>query len=73
MSETRESPSGLTSPVRDEELIRFRACEYLAGLSKELSAVAFKNGLDSLAIIFELARQDAERILKSSDEHLNRS
>jgi hypothetical protein len=73
MSETRHSPASVQSLVQDEKLIRFRACEYLAGLSKELSAVAFKNGLDSLAIIFELARQDAERFLNCSDEHLNRS
>lgn len=73
MSETRHSPASVQTLVQDEKLIRFRACELLAGLSKELSAVAFKNGLDSLAIIFELARQDAERFLNSSDEHLNRS
>ena len=73
MNKAQHSPTSANTLVRDNEVIRIHACEYLAGLSKELSAVAFKNGLDSLAIIFELARQDAERILKSSDDHLNRS
>ena len=73
MSETRGGPSSLKSLAQDEVLARFRTCEYLSGISKELSKVAFKNGLDTLAIIFEMARQDAERILQASDEHLNRS
>ncbi len=73
MNKAQHGLSSLTTLVREDELTRLRACEYLAGMSKELSTVAFKNGLDSLAIIFELARQDAERLLKSSDEHLHRS
>ena len=73
MSEIRGGPSSLKLLARNEELTRFRACEYLAGMSEELSKVAFKNGLDTLAIIFELARKDAERILQASDEHLKRS
>ncbi len=73
MSNAQHGLASVNTLVREEELTRFRACEYLAGLSKEMSTVAFKNGLDSLAIIFELARQDAERILRSSDDHLNRS
>lgn len=73
MSEMRDRPSSLKSLARDEEPARFHTCEYLAGISKDLSRLAFENGLDTLAIIFDKARQDAERILEASDEHLNRS
>jgi hypothetical protein len=55
------------------EATRYAVCEYIGELSKELAGFAFNNGFDSLAIIFEMARQDAERILRASDEHLSRS
>jgi hypothetical protein len=55
------------------EAIRYAACEYMGEMSKELANFAFNNGFDSLAIIFEMARKDAARILQASDEHLSRS
>lgn len=73
MSGTRAGSSSLKLLARNEGLARLSTCEYLAEMSEQLSEIAFKNGLDSLAIIFEKARQDAERILQASDEHLNRS
>lgn len=73
MSETRRKSSSVELLARDEELARFRTCEYLEGISKDLARLAFENGFDTLAIIFDMARQDAERILKASDKHLNRS
>jgi hypothetical protein len=30
------------------------------------------NGLDSLAVLFDMAREDARRIRASSDEHVDR-
>jgi hypothetical protein len=57
--------------MQDAEATRFRTCEYLAEMSKELAQIAFNNDLDTLAIIFDMARQDAERILQTSDEHLS--
>ncbi len=47
-------------------------CEYLEDMSKQLSILAFKNGLDSLAVLFDMARQEAERLRVLSDEHLGR-
>lgn len=59
---------GETDPAK----IRHGAREYLESMSQELSELAFKNGWDSLAVLFELARQEAERIRRASDEHPNR-
>jgi hypothetical protein len=73
MSKTARGPSSVELLTRDEEPASFYTCEYLAGISKDLSRLAYENGLDTLAIIFDMARQDAERILQASDEHLNRS
>lgn len=52
--------------------LRRAACDYLEKMSKELTDLAFKNDFNSLAMIFEMARQEAERIRLSSDEHLDR-
>jgi hypothetical protein len=56
----------------DVARLRHGAREYLECMSQELSEIAFKNGWDSLAVLFEMARQEAERIRRSSDEHLDR-
>jgi hypothetical protein len=52
--------------------IRYAACEYLEGISRDLCELAYKNGFDSLTVIFEMAREEAERLRLASDEHLNR-
>jgi hypothetical protein len=48
------------------------ACAYFEEMSKELSELAYRNGLESLTVIFEMAREEAERIRLASDEHLDR-
>jgi hypothetical protein len=53
-------------------MIRHGTRDYLEKMSQELSDIAFKNGWDSLAVIFEMARQEAERMRRASDEHLMR-
>lgn len=53
--------------------MRHDICEYLERMSKELSDIAYKNKLDTLAIIFEMARKDARRILITSDAHIDHS
>jgi len=47
-------------------------CEYLESVSQGLSKMAYVNGLDSLAVLFDMAREDARRIRASSDEHVDR-
>jgi hypothetical protein len=54
-------------------MLRHGTRDYLEKMSRELSEIAFKNGWDSLAVIFEMARQEAERMRRASDEHLVRS
>jgi hypothetical protein len=51
--------------------VRHGVREYLESMSEELSELAYKSGMDSLAVIFEMARQEAERIRCASDEHLD--
>jgi hypothetical protein len=63
---------GLMLDGADSAKLRHATCEYFEGMSKELSDLAYKNDLDSLAIIFEMARQDARRIRLASDDHLDR-
>jgi hypothetical protein len=46
--------------------------EYLKDMSKELSIVAYNNGMDSLAVLFDMVREEAERLRVRSDEHLER-
>ncbi|HEY2755013.1 MAG TPA: hypothetical protein VGJ01_04640 [Pseudolabrys sp.] len=59
--------------VADEAaMLRHGTRDYLEKMSQELSEIAFKNGWDSLAVIFEMARQEAERMRRASDEHLVR-
>lgn len=46
--------------------------DYLEAMSEGLSEIAYRNGMDSLAVIFEMARQEAERLRCASDDHLDR-
>jgi hypothetical protein len=64
-------PSLIFDDVNAEKL-QHAACAYLEDMSKQLSDLAYKTRLDSLAMIFEMARQEAERIRLASDEHLER-
>lgn len=57
----------------DAARLRHGTRDYLEKMSHELSDIAFKNGWDSLAVIFEMARQEAERMRRASDDHLVRS
>jgi hypothetical protein len=72
MSDLRAQISGLIFVESDPAQIRHDARDYLESMSQELAELAFKNGWDSLAVIFEMARQEAERIRRASDEHLAR-
>jgi hypothetical protein len=56
----------------DVERLRHAVCEYLESVSQGLSKMAFVNGLDSLAVLFDMAREDAKRIRAGSDEHVDR-
>jgi hypothetical protein len=56
----------------DVERARHAVCEYLESVSQGLSKMAYANGLDSLAVIFDMAREDARRIRTSSDKHVDR-
>jgi hypothetical protein len=70
MSELRERSSIFGTD--DAAKLRHGTRDYLEKMSQELSDIAFKNGWDSLAVIFEMARQEAERIRRACDEHLIR-
>jgi len=72
MRELRAQISDLIFNETDAVQIRHGAREYLESMSQEMAELAFKNGWDSLAVIFEMARQEAERIRRASDEHLDR-
>ena len=54
--------------ARLREVVR----DYVENMSRELCKLALNNGLDSLAVIFDMAREEAARIRVSSDEHLDR-
>jgi hypothetical protein len=71
MSELRDCTTVFA--VDDAAFLRHGARDYLEKMSQELSDIAFKNGWDSLAVIFEMARQEAERMRRASDEHLIRT
>ena len=73
MIKTGSKLASLRALARDAETRRLAACQYLEELSKELAEIAYENGLDTLAIIFEMAREDAERIRQASDKHLRQS
>jgi hypothetical protein len=63
------SPSlGGDRTVEMRDIIR----EYLKDMSRELSIVAYNNGMDSLAVLFDMVREEAERLRVQSDEHLER-
>ncbi len=47
-------------------------CEFLEGISKELCKMAYDNGFDTLAVLFDMAWEDAKCIRVSSDEHFDR-
>jgi len=53
----------------DEDAARSRhaVCEYLESISEELSKMAYVNGFDSLAVLFDMAREDAKRTRISFD------
>jgi hypothetical protein len=57
----------------DAEKLRHGVCEYLESMSQALCEIAYDNGLDTLAIIFERARADARRIIATSDKHFDRT
>jgi hypothetical protein len=71
MSELRDCATVFA--VDDATFLRHGTRDYLEKMSQELSDIAFKNGWDSLAVIFEMARQEAERMRRASDEHLIRT
>jgi hypothetical protein len=47
--------------------------DFMRAMSVELSELAYKNGFDALAVIFDMARQAAESEALASDAHLRRS
>jgi hypothetical protein len=71
MSELRDRARPFV--IDDAAVLRHGTRDYLEKMSQELSDLAFKNGWDSLAVIFEMARQEAERMRRASDEHLFRT
>jgi hypothetical protein len=54
--------SDLTVDEEGFSQVRDGSREYLESMSRELSILAFKNGWDSLAIIFEMARREAKHL-----------
>ncbi len=56
----------------DVERLRYAVCEYLESVSQGLSKMAYVNGFDSLAALFDMAREDAKRIRISSNRHGDR-
>ena len=44
----------------------------MRAMSVELSDLAYKNGFDALAVVFDMAREVAETDVSTSDEHLRR-
>jgi hypothetical protein len=52
--------------------LRHGVCEFLEGISKELCKMAYDNGFDTLAVLFDMAREDAKRIRVNSDDHFDR-
>lgn len=46
--------------------------DFIIAMSIELSDLAFKNGFDALAVVFDMAREVAESDRTTSDEHLRR-
>ena len=47
--------------------------EFMRAMSVELSELAYKNGFDALAVIFDMAREAAESEALASDAHLHRT
>jgi hypothetical protein len=45
---------------------------FIIAMSIELSELAYKNGFDALAVIFDMARGVAESDKAASDDHLRR-
>ena len=58
--------------VEEPAKLRHGVCEFLEGISKELCKMAYDNGFDTLAALFDMAREDAKRIRVISDDHLDR-
>lgn len=72
---TASGPGAMPSLVISDTAaveMHYAACDYLETISRELSELAYKNGFDSLAVIFDMAREEAERIRLMSDAHLLR-
>jgi len=74
MSAVRTRKRDSIQSFYDVEIARLRAVtrEYLEDMSREMSQLAYVYGLDSLAVIFEMAREEAVRLRVESDEHLKR-
>lgn len=74
MTALRKSPPPEPAPPQQYDAARLREVvrDYVENMSKELCKLAMNNGLDSLAVIFDMAREEAARIRVSSDEHLDR-
>jgi hypothetical protein len=47
--------------------------DFIIAMSVELAKLAYQNGFDALAVIFQMAREVAETERSASDEHLRRS
>jgi len=58
---------------RDVPTQRADVRDFIIAMSTELSQLAFKNGFDALAVIFDMAREVVEADRSASDEHLRRS
>lgn len=62
-----------TPKTKDADKVYHAARDYLETMSAELSELAYKNGLDSLAVIFDMAREEAKRLRRDPDEDLGGS
>jgi hypothetical protein len=65
---TAHAPDDAEEPAK----LRHGVCEFLEGISKELCKMAYDNGFDTLAVLFDMAREDAKRIRVNSDDHFDR-
>ena len=73
MTALRKPPAPEPAPQQyDAARLREVVRDYVENMSRELCRLALNNGLDSLAVIFDMAREEAARIRVSSDEHLDR-
>jgi hypothetical protein len=54
------------------DLHRANVREFIRAMSVELSQLAERNGLNSLAMVLDMAREVADTTVARSDEHLER-